>query len=624
MTIDELIARVRRYDPSADPQWLTRVYERRRRGPRGPAPRLGRVVHRAPAGGCRNPRRAGDGPRRRSPPRCCTTSSKTRRSPARRSPTQFGEEIAAARRRRDQTHAHPVSVQRRRAGREPAQDVPGDGQGHPRHHHQARRPPAQHADAREPPAGQSSRRSRARRSRSTRRSRTAWASGGSSGISRTQCLRYLDADAIPRHRRTRREKAPRARSRRRTRRSTRLRHRVREARHSRRNSTAAPSTSTRSTRRCKKGRDFSTIYDLTAIRIIVDTRQRLLWRARRRCTRCGSRCRGASKTISRCPSPTCTSRCIRPSSGRAAIRSRFRFARGRCTAPASTASRRTGATKKAARPTSSRTSSPGCASLLEWQNDMRDSRMFMENLKLDLFDSQVFVVLAAAATSFRCPAPATPLDFAYQVHTDVGNHCVGAKVNGKIVPLDYQLQERRHLRDPGQQVERRARRSTGSRSSRRRARSTRSSSGSARSARKRTCCPARRRSKRSSARPACAPTSRAATLLERIARKLNYATPTDLYAAIGFGDAIARSVANRAARRAQGSTTSSTSQTVPRPPDAARRAQRVGHPHRRRRRRARSALEVLLAGAGRSDHGLRYDRPRRLACTAPIVRTSPT
>ncbi|HEY9084541.1 MAG TPA: bifunctional (p)ppGpp synthetase/guanosine-3',5'-bis(diphosphate) 3'-pyrophosphohydrolase [Candidatus Tyrphobacter sp.] len=77
--------------------------------------------------------------------------------------------------------------------------------------------------------------------------------------------------------------------------------------------------------------------------------------------------------------------------------------------------------------------------LLEWQKDMRDSRTFMENLKLDLFDSQVFV-FSPRGDVYPMPAGGSPLDFAYAVHTDVGNHCVGAKVNGRIVPLDYQMQ----------------------------------------------------------------------------------------------------------------------------------------------------------------------------------------
>ncbi len=77
-------------------------------------------------------------------------------------------------------------------------------------------------------------------------------------------------------------------------------------------------------------------------------------------------------------------------------------------------------------------------SLLEWQNDMRDSRAFMENLKLDLFENQVFI-FSPKGDVFPLPSAATPLDFAYHVHTDIGNHCVGTKVNGKIVPLDYQL-----------------------------------------------------------------------------------------------------------------------------------------------------------------------------------------
>lgn len=77
-------------------------------------------------------------------------------------------------------------------------------------------------------------------------------------------------------------------------------------------------------------------------------------------------------------------------------------------------------------------------SLLEWQNEMSDSRAFMENLKLDLFENQVFV-FSPKGDVLSLPSAATPLDFAYQVHTDVGNHCVGAKVNRKIVPLDYVL-----------------------------------------------------------------------------------------------------------------------------------------------------------------------------------------
>ncbi|HEV3195984.1 MAG TPA: RelA/SpoT family protein, partial [Candidatus Cybelea sp.] len=71
--------------------------------------------------------------------------------------------------------------------------------------------------------------------------------------------------------------------------------------------------------------------------------------------------------------------------------------------------------------------------LLEWQKDMRDSRVFMENLKLDLFDSQVFV-FSPRGDVYSVTAGGTPLDFASQVHTDGGNHCVGAKITGRLVP----------------------------------------------------------------------------------------------------------------------------------------------------------------------------------------------
>ena len=77
-------------------------------------------------------------------------------------------------------------------------------------------------------------------------------------------------------------------------------------------------------------------------------------------------------------------------------------------------------------------------SLLEWQEETHDSREFIERLKVDLFANQVFV-FTPKGDVMGLPSGATPIDFAYHVHTNVGHHCVGAKVNGKIVPLDYQL-----------------------------------------------------------------------------------------------------------------------------------------------------------------------------------------
>ncbi|PZR66076.1 MAG: GTP pyrophosphokinase [Solirubrobacterales bacterium] len=76
--------------------------------------------------------------------------------------------------------------------------------------------------------------------------------------------------------------------------------------------------------------------------------------------------------------------------------------------------------------------------LLDWQQDLSDPREFMETLKVDLFEDEVFVFTPRGEVK-SLAAGATPLDFAYEVHTDVGHRCVGAKVNGKIVPLHYEL-----------------------------------------------------------------------------------------------------------------------------------------------------------------------------------------
>ncbi len=77
-------------------------------------------------------------------------------------------------------------------------------------------------------------------------------------------------------------------------------------------------------------------------------------------------------------------------------------------------------------------------SMLDWQQELHDPKEFMESLRVDLFDEEVFVFTPKGEVK-SLGQGATPLDFAYEVHTEVGHRCVGAKVNGKIVPLNYTL-----------------------------------------------------------------------------------------------------------------------------------------------------------------------------------------
>jgi len=76
--------------------------------------------------------------------------------------------------------------------------------------------------------------------------------------------------------------------------------------------------------------------------------------------------------------------------------------------------------------------------LLEWQKELTDSRQFMERVKVDLFADEVFVFTPKGEV-INLPKGATPVDFAYKIHTEVGHHCCGARVNGRLVPLDFKL-----------------------------------------------------------------------------------------------------------------------------------------------------------------------------------------
>ncbi len=76
--------------------------------------------------------------------------------------------------------------------------------------------------------------------------------------------------------------------------------------------------------------------------------------------------------------------------------------------------------------------------LMEWQRDVSDATEFVEGIKLDIFQDQVFVFTPKGDIK-DLPAGATPLDFAYRIHTDVGHRTIGSKVNNRLVPLDYRL-----------------------------------------------------------------------------------------------------------------------------------------------------------------------------------------
>ena len=77
-------------------------------------------------------------------------------------------------------------------------------------------------------------------------------------------------------------------------------------------------------------------------------------------------------------------------------------------------------------------------SLLEWQTEVGDAESFVDTVKIDLFQDEVYV-FTPKGDVLNLPAGSTPVDFAYRIHTEVGHRCVGAKVNGRMVPLDYDL-----------------------------------------------------------------------------------------------------------------------------------------------------------------------------------------
>ncbi len=291
-----------------------------------------------------------------------------------------------------------------------------------------------------------------------------------------------------------------------------------------------------------KGRDFSTIYDLTAIRIIVDT-VKDCYAALGAVHAMWTPLPGRFKDYIAMPKPnmyqSLHTTVVGPSGDPLEIQIRTREMH-RTSEYGIAAHWRY---KEGGKADQYENKLSWLRALLEWQKDMRDSRVFMENLKLDLFDSQVFV-FSPRGDVYSIAAGGTPLDFAYQVHTDVGNHCVGAKVNGRIVPLDYGMQN-------GDICEILVNKSSGRPSLDWLALVKTSSAKHKikqwfrKERREENVLAGQEALEQELARAGLRTDVARGALLERIASRLNYATPTDLYAAIGFGDASALAVANR-------------------------------------------------------------------------------
>ena len=194
-----------------------------------------------------------------------------------------------------------------------------------------------------------------------------------------------------------------------------------------------------------KGLSFEQLSDIFGFRVCVDTVDDC-YRALGVIHRPGRPCRAVSRTISRRPSRTITAQSTPPSSARRASASSCRSARRKWTCSPNTASprmrftRTQPAAKGADAPKMSKDSRAYAwlRQTIEQLGDGDNPEEFLEHTKLELFQDQVFC-FTPKGRLIALPRGATPIDFAYAVHTDVGDHCVGSKINGRIMPLMTEL-----------------------------------------------------------------------------------------------------------------------------------------------------------------------------------------
>ena len=201
-----------------------------------------------------------------------------------------------------------------------------------------------------------------------------------------------------------------------------------------------------------RGKEFDEIYDLLGIRGSSSSRSRTATARSARSTRCGGRCRAGSRTTSRCPSSTSTSRCTRRWSGPGGkpvefqIRTREMHRRGEYGVAAHWGY------KEQRNPTEDLA---WLQQLVDWQQETSDPAEFMASLKIDLDQDEVYVFTPKGQV-VTMPSGATTIDFAYAIHTEIGHRCIGAReraagaarLDADVGRLVRDLHEQGHRRGP--------------------------------------------------------------------------------------------------------------------------------------------------------------------------------
>ena len=259
----------------------------------------------------------------------------------------------------------------------------------------------------------------------------------------------------------------------------------------------------------------------------------------------------------------------------------------------------------------------GCGRCSTGSRSSGDPKEFMETLKVDLFDEEVFVFTPKGEVK-SLAAGATPLDFAYEVHTEIGHRCVGARVNGKIVPLHYELQSGDIVEVLTSKKERGPSRDWLAVVKTTRARNKIKQWFKAESREDTEHTGRVLLQEHLHKRGLPAQKISGSPLLADVIREMGFRKADDFYIALGGAKISPKVVVNKILQRLkQGEAAEGEQTTVedlvvdpPRAPPAHALEQPVRHPRRGRRRRDAAPGQVLPPGAGRPDRRLHLARPR--------------